>query len=174
MYLFCSLIEEGGDWDRRNRLKVYRGLYSMSVRDFKTAAGLFLDTVATFTSYELMDYKTFVTYTVLSCMIALPRTDLREKVRTIDIVYDLWLLSSCKTNLPILLNHLETLFIICFHSTTLVHLRVQVVRGAEILEVLFGLPEVKKYLFSLYNCQYADFFQSLGKLKARQLPETKK
>uniref|UniRef100_A0A8C1H4D3 26S proteasome non-ATPase regulatory subunit 6 n=2 Tax=Cyprinus carpio TaxID=7962 RepID=A0A8C1H4D3_CYPCA len=59
-----SLIEEGGDWDRRNRLKVYQGLYCVAIRDFKQAAELFLDTVSTFTSYELMDYKTFVTYTV--------------------------------------------------------------------------------------------------------------
>jgi len=52
----------------------------MAVRDFKLAASLFLDTVATFTSYELMDYKTFVTYTVFCSMIALSRPDLREKV----------------------------------------------------------------------------------------------
>lgn len=52
----------------------------MAVRDFKTAANLFLDTVATFTSYELMDYKTFVTYTVFCGMIALDRQDIREKV----------------------------------------------------------------------------------------------
>ena len=75
-----SLIDEGGDWDRRNRLKVYRGLYTMSIRDFTKAAGLFLDTIATFTSYELMDYKQFVTYTVLCCIISLERTKLREKV----------------------------------------------------------------------------------------------
>lgn len=78
---FLSLIEEGGDWDRRNRLKVYQGLYCVAIRDFKQAAELFLDTVSTFTSYELMDYKTFVTYTVYVCMIALKRPDLREKVR---------------------------------------------------------------------------------------------
>ncbi len=77
-----SLIEEGGDWDRRNRLKVYQGLYCVAIRDFKQAAELFLDTVSTFTSYELMDYKTFVTYTVYVCMIALKRPDLREKVRS--------------------------------------------------------------------------------------------
>ena len=53
----------------------------MSIRDFKQAATLFLDTVATFTSYELMDYQTFVTYTVLCSMIALERPELREKVR---------------------------------------------------------------------------------------------
>ena len=75
------MIEEGGDWDRRNRLKVYRGAYCMAIRDFKTAANLFLDTVATFTSYELMDYKSFVKYTVYCSMIALERPILREKVR---------------------------------------------------------------------------------------------
>jgi 26S proteasome regulatory subunit N7 len=51
------MMEEGGDWDRRNRLKVYEGLYSMAVRNFSKAADLFLETVSTFTSYELMDYK---------------------------------------------------------------------------------------------------------------------
>ncbi|CAH8484166.1 unnamed protein product [Dicrocoelium dendriticum] len=75
-----NLIEEGGDWDRRNRLKVYRGLYSLSVRDFTEASKQFLDAVATFTSYELMDYKRFIIYTVMTAMIALKRPDLREKV----------------------------------------------------------------------------------------------
>uniref|UniRef100_A0A2K6FEY9 26S proteasome non-ATPase regulatory subunit 6 n=1 Tax=Propithecus coquereli TaxID=379532 RepID=A0A2K6FEY9_PROCO len=111
-----SLIEEGGDWDRRNRLKVYQGLYCVAIRDFKQAAELFLDTVSTFTSYELMDYKTFVTYTVYVSMIALERPDLREKV----------------------------------------------IKGAEILEVLHSLPSVRQYLFSLYECRYSAFFQSLA------------
>ena len=80
--IYFSLIDEGGDWDRRNRLKVYKGTYKMAVREFKDAAELYLDTIATFTSYELMDYKTFVTYTVYSSMIALNRPDLRERVRS--------------------------------------------------------------------------------------------
>jgi len=75
-----ELIESGGDWDRKNRLKVYNGLYQMSIRNFAKAAELFLDTVATFTSYELMSYQTFVTYTVYCSMIALARPKLREKV----------------------------------------------------------------------------------------------
>merc|ERR1739844_268749 len=41
-----SLMEEGGDWDRRNRLKVYEGLYAMSIRDFLKAANLFLETIS--------------------------------------------------------------------------------------------------------------------------------
>lgn len=75
-----TLIDEGGDWDRRNRLKVYQGLYCIAVRDFKTASSLFLDTVSTFTSYELMDYNSFIRYTVYTCLISLPRNQLRDKV----------------------------------------------------------------------------------------------
>lgn len=76
-----SLIEEGGDWDRRNRLKVYQGTYCIVIRDFKAAANFFLDTISTFTSYELMDYETFVRYTVYISMISLPRNELRDKVK---------------------------------------------------------------------------------------------
>lgn len=39
----------------------------------------------------------------------------------------------------------------------------QVIKGAEILEVLHSLPAVRQYLFSLYECRYSVFFQSLGK-----------
>jgi len=113
------LIEEGGDWDRRNRLKVYQGIYCIAVRDFKEAANFFLDTISTFTSYELMDYNTFVRYTVYLSMISLPRNELRDKI----------------------------------------------IKGSEILEVLHSNPDVKDYLFSLYNCHYADFFKNLGKYK---------
>lgn len=39
----------------------------------------------------------------------------------------------------------------------------QVIKGAEILEVLHSLPAVRQYLFSLYECRYSVFFQSLSK-----------
>ncbi|CAJ0827507.1 377_t:CDS:2 [Entrophospora sp. SA101] len=68
-----SLIEEGGDWDRRNRHKVYEGVYRLSIRDFKTAANLFLDTLSTFMSTELMEYKDFVKHAVLAGAISLNR-----------------------------------------------------------------------------------------------------
>ena len=102
-----SLIEEGGDWDRRNRLKVYQGIYFLSIRDFKSAANNFLDSISTFTSYELMDYKTFVTYTVLASMIALERVDLRQKVGTTSQLLNIQLLNSevMKFNLHFLYYH---------------------------------------------------------------------
>jgi len=39
----------------------------------------------------------------------------------------------------------------------------QVVKGSEILEVLYGLPDIREYLFSLYECKYEQFFVRLGK-----------
>lgn len=74
------LIEEGGDWDRRNRLKVYEGIFLISKRDFKTAANLLLDTLGTFTSTEIMEYKDFVRYSVLTAALTLNRPDFKAKV----------------------------------------------------------------------------------------------
>ncbi|CAL9038779.1 26S proteasome non-ATPase regulatory subunit 6 [Musa acuminata AAA Group] len=75
-----KLFEEGGDWERKNRLKVYEGLYCMSTRNFKKAANLFLDSISTFTTYELFSYDTFVFYTVLTSIISLDRVSLKQKV----------------------------------------------------------------------------------------------
>jgi 26S proteasome regulatory subunit N7 len=74
------LIDEGGDWDRRNRLKVYQGTYLMSIRNFSEASTMLLDTLATFTCTELYDYKTFVLYTTICAAITLNRPDFKQKV----------------------------------------------------------------------------------------------
>ncbi|PWN87926.1 putative RPN7-subunit of the regulatory particle of the proteasome [Acaromyces ingoldii] len=74
------LVEEGGDWDRRNRLKVYEGLHLLSIRDFKRGGELFLDALSTFTATELLEYNDFITLTVLSNILSLPRTELKKKI----------------------------------------------------------------------------------------------
>ncbi|CAG9539594.1 unnamed protein product [Cercopithifilaria johnstoni] len=75
-----NLMEQGGDWERKNRLRSYEGLYKMSVRDLKGAAALFLEAVPTFGSYELMTYEQLIFYTIISAVYALERPDLRTKV----------------------------------------------------------------------------------------------
>lgn len=75
------LVEEGGDWDRRNRLKVYSGLQLLSIRQFDRAATLFVDALPTFTASELLDYNDFVTLTVIAGTLVLKRPDLKKKVR---------------------------------------------------------------------------------------------
>jgi proteasome regulatory subunit RPN7-like protein len=75
-----SLVDKGGDWDRKNRLKSYEGLQAMRVRDFSKAAQLFFDTLATFTSYELFKYNDFVRYCVLMATLTLERPALKARV----------------------------------------------------------------------------------------------
>jgi len=99
--------------------KVYKGYYALTTRDFKSAANNFLESISTFTSYELMTYKKLVEYTILTSIVSLKRADLGKKV----------------------------------------------IKGAEILECLHELPSLNKYLHSLYECSYSDFFQSLTKIE---------
>ena len=75
------MIEKGGDWDRRNRLKVYRGLHLLSIRQFKRGGELLLDALSTFTATELVSYNDFVALTVISNTLTLSRPDLKKKVR---------------------------------------------------------------------------------------------
>lgn len=74
------LIDSGGDWDRRNRLKAYQGIYLLSIRSFAPAADLLLDVLSTFTSTELMEFEDVVKYAVLAGSISLSRVDLKNKV----------------------------------------------------------------------------------------------
>ncbi|ORY75465.1 26S proteasome subunit RPN7-domain-containing protein [Protomyces lactucae-debilis] len=76
----ATLIEKGGDWDRRNRLKAYRGVFELSRRQFSEAAGVLLDTLSTFTSTELCSYADVVRYALTAGLIALPRTEIKSKI----------------------------------------------------------------------------------------------
>ena len=74
------LNEAGGDWDRRNRLKVYEACYLLTQRDFAGSAALLLDSIATFTATELLSYRAFIFYTCLACVKSLDRPSLKKKV----------------------------------------------------------------------------------------------
>ncbi len=75
-----ALVDAGGDWDRRNRLKAYEGLYLLTVRSYNLAAPLLLDSLSTFTSYELCTYSQLVVYAVLAGSVSLKRVDFKAKV----------------------------------------------------------------------------------------------
>lgn len=75
-----AMIEKGGDWERRNRYKTYKGIHSLAIRDFKEAANLLVDSLATFTSIELTSYENIATYASVAGLFALERTDLKAKV----------------------------------------------------------------------------------------------
>ena len=52
----------------------------MMIRDLKRAAELFITSIATFTCVELMDYKTFVFYAVVTSMVTMDRKTIRKEV----------------------------------------------------------------------------------------------
>jgi 26S proteasome regulatory subunit N7 len=63
------LVDEGADWDKKNKLKIFEGVYCMLIRDLNRAAELFMSSIATFTCVELMSYRDFVFYTVVTAMV---------------------------------------------------------------------------------------------------------
>lgn len=74
------LVDEGADWDKKNKLKIFEGVYCMLIRDLSKAASLFLSSIATFTCVELMSYKDFVFYTVVTAMVTQDRKTIRKEV----------------------------------------------------------------------------------------------
>ncbi|KAJ5125807.1 uncharacterized protein N7443_008851 [Penicillium atrosanguineum] len=75
-----TLVDSGGDWDRRNRLKAYKGMHLLTTRSYSIAAPLLLDSLSTFTSYELCSYSALVIYSVLAGSLSLKRVDFKDKV----------------------------------------------------------------------------------------------
>ena len=76
----CRLNDKGGDWDRRNRLKVYEGIALLTARDFAGAAALLLDSLATFTAHEVISYERFILLTVVAALKTLERPALKKRV----------------------------------------------------------------------------------------------
>jgi len=75
-----KLAEDGGDWDRRNRLKIYKALTKFLARDIKSSASLLVDCIATFSCTEMCTYTEFIVYAMLSNVLYLPRTKLKADI----------------------------------------------------------------------------------------------
>lgn len=75
-----GLSAKGGDWDRRNRLKVYSAVGQIVRRDFKASSELLLDCIATFSCTELCPYSEFVVYTILTNILHISRTTLKKQL----------------------------------------------------------------------------------------------
>lgn len=102
--LCTKLLKDAGDWEKRNKLKVYQGLYDVLTKNFKDAGKLFLQALMTFTNYELFDYKKFVFYTAITNIITVDRTTLKNQViDNSDVV-------ACIREIPYLQNFLEAFY----------------------------------------------------------------
>ncbi|KAJ2879028.1 proteasome regulatory particle subunit, partial [Coemansia aciculifera] len=75
-----ELVNKGGDWDRRNRLKAIECIWRCSQRQFKEASDLFIECLSTYASPELMPLSEFVCHGALACAVVMPRSDIKKKV----------------------------------------------------------------------------------------------
>lgn len=75
-----KLIDEGADWDKKNKLKIFEGVYCMMIRDFKKASNLFVSSVATFTAVEIMEFKDFIFYTVILGLLIQDRKKIKKEI----------------------------------------------------------------------------------------------
>ena len=98
------LKTEGGDWEKKNRLKIYEGLNFVLNKNFKGAGKNFLDALMTFTSYELFDFKTFVFYTAITNIITVDRKTLKDRIIDNSDVL------SCINEIPHLQKFLNTFY----------------------------------------------------------------
>ncbi|KAH8925502.1 proteasome 26S subunit [Atractiella rhizophila] len=105
-----ALVESGGDWDRKNRLKAYEGLYLISIRNFKQGGSLILDTIATFTANELIDYDDFLVLCVIAGVLILGRKDYKKTI--IDSPEIIQVLPSR----PVLENYVRSLYDTDYHK----------------------------------------------------------
>ena len=76
----AKAIANGGDWDRRNRLKAYQALSYLLVRDLESASKLLVEGIATFSCMELCDYPEFITYAIITNLLYLKRTELKKSI----------------------------------------------------------------------------------------------
>ncbi|CAI4224334.1 unnamed protein product [Auanema sp. JU1783] len=145
-----ELMEQGGDWERKNKLRSYEALYKLSVRDFSGAANLFLETVPTFGSYELMTYENLVFYTVVTALFALDRPDLRTKVIKCNEVQEQLNGGGTNGSLISVREYLDA-FYGCHYEKFFIHL---------------AALEAERFKFDRYLSQHYHFYSRSMRLRA--------
>ena len=75
-----KLNEEGGDWEKKNKLAVYEGIMMIIQRNFTKAADLFLGCINTFNAPEIISFDTLVYYGCILGFLVLDRLKIKEKI----------------------------------------------------------------------------------------------
>ncbi|TFY58539.1 hypothetical protein EVG20_g8111 [Dentipellis fragilis] len=155
-----ALIEEGGDWDRRNRLKVYRGLHLLSIRQFKEAGELFIDALSTFTATELVPYHDFVALTIVTSALTLSRVDLKKKIIAAPEV------NQALPELPVLADLIKSLYD-CHYDKFFVALAT--LEQTHLLPSRFLSPHTRFYVREMRILAYTQLLESYRSLTLESL-----
>lgn len=80
-------LEVATDWDQKNRLKFFKGIWAVAERDLNVAAKFLIEALPTFEENGCMPYKDLVKYAVITASVSLDRPSLKSKVRDIMVWY---------------------------------------------------------------------------------------
>lgn len=75
-----TVFECSSDWDRKNRFRVYLGLYHLIKAEFREAADHFSSSLSSFDATELIPFSKLIFYYVFSALLSFNRSELKEKV----------------------------------------------------------------------------------------------
>jgi 26S proteasome subunit RPN7/Ubiquitin family len=78
--LLVDPISVATEWDAKNRLRIFKGIYCFSQRRFAEAAELLCDSLGTFTETTFIPFVDCVKYAVIAASFTLDRPSLLKKV----------------------------------------------------------------------------------------------
>lgn len=166
---FIDLAEKmsekgGGDWDRRNRLKVYRALAKLWHRDTVGASPLLLEGMATFSCNELCSYSDFLVYAMLANLLHLERPKVHEKILQGPEILAVQMEIPNVVRTVILF--LVWLYCVLFSAATPWQLYRTLPVGHSLTNTLFSfLYHQIKLVKSLYDCEYKEYLHCLVDLE---------
>lgn len=76
-------LEAATDWDQKNRLKFFKGLWAVSERNLNDAARFLVEALPTFEETGCIPYKELVKYAVITASVSFDRPSLKTKVKEI-------------------------------------------------------------------------------------------
>lgn len=102
------VFTSSSDWDRKNRFKVYLGLFHLIKAEFSEAAEQFSGALSSFDATELISFDALILYTVFTSLLTFNRDELRVKLIENSEI------RKCKE-----MNELPECFFECYYSEIL-------------------------------------------------------
>lgn len=77
-------LEAATDWDQKNRLKFFKGIWALAERNLNEAAKFLVEALPTFEENGCLPYKDLVKYAVIAASVTFDRPSLKSKVNSCD------------------------------------------------------------------------------------------
>lgn len=76
-------LEAATDWDQKNRLKFFKGIWALAERNLNEASKFLVEALPTFEENGCLPYKDLVKYAVIAASVTFDRPSLKSKVKCV-------------------------------------------------------------------------------------------